>query len=203
MDRFITIEGCEGVGKSTQVELLKEYLKNTRQDAIFTREPGGTETAEKIRNIILQDNMNRYTEAHLFAAARIEHINNVILPALKQGKMVICDRYIDSSFAYQGFGRGLGIEKVKEINEYVLRKCMPCCTIFIDMNPLNSWRKQKGKIVDDRLESESAQFHTKVYNGFKQIAKDNSRYELIVPEIEKKDTLNKIIEALRKRELIK
>lgn len=204
MNNFITIEGCEGVGKSTQVNYLKEYLEKTNQAAIFTREPGGNIVAEKIRDIILKEEMDSLCEAHLFAAARIEHINKIILPSLKSGKLVICDRYIDSSFAYQGFARGLGLEKVMEINEYALNHCMPVYTVFIDMNPLNSWRKQKGKVIDDRMEGESGAFHLKVYNGFKTLAKlYPERYIMIEPQQQKTDTCESIISALRARGIIK
>src|SRR5690554_938584 len=151
MKGFITIEGCEGVGKSTQVKFLKEYLEKSGQNTVFTREPGGTRTGEKIREILLRENMGAVCEAHLFAAARAEHIDSVVIPSIKQNNLVVCDRYIDSSFAYQGFARGLGLQKVMEINDYAINNCMPEYTVFIDMNPLNSWRKQKGKVIDDRM----------------------------------------------------
>lgn len=203
MKGFITIEGCEGVGKTTQVRFLKEYLEQTGQHAVFTREPGGTAVAEKIRNILLHDKMDALCEAHLFAAARIEHINEVILPSLNQGKLVICDRYVDSSFAYQGYARELGLDKVKEINQYALNNCMPQYTIFLDMNPLYSWRKQKGKVIDDRMEGESRVFHLRVYEGFKKLAALYAdRYILIEPQQEKITTSNSIVNALRERGVI-
>lgn len=203
MKNFITIEGCEGVGKSTQVRLLQEYLEKTNQRAVFSREPGGNEVAEKIREIILHQKMDALCEAHLFAAARIEHINKIILPAIKKGSLVICDRYIDSSFAYQGFARELGLDKVKQINEYALKNCMPEYTIFIDMNPLNSWRRQKGKVIDDRMEGESGEFHLRVYHAFKELAKlFPERYIEITPQNEKDLTNQSIINALRERGII-
>lgn len=204
MDRFITIEGCEGVGKSTQINYLKEYLEATQQTAVFTREPGGTAVSEKIRDILLKEQMSALCEAHLFAAARIEHIQEVILPSLAEGRLVICDRFIDSSLAYQGFARGLGINKILEINEYAYKNCMPKYTVFLDMNPTNSWRKQKGKVIDDRLEEESEDFHLKVYEGFKQLAKMfPERYICIVPQEDKQKTAESIVEALRVRGIIK
>ena len=118
--KFITFEGCEGVGKSTQLRLIREYLEKTNQNVVFTREPGGTPLAEKIRNIILTENMCAETEAELFAAARCDHIRNLILPALNDGKTVICDRFVDSSLAYQGYGRNLGYERVKDINPEIV-----------------------------------------------------------------------------------
>ncbi|MBO5773985.1 MAG: dTMP kinase, partial [Clostridia bacterium] len=142
--KFVTVEGCEGVGKSTQLRLLKEYFEREGIPAVFTREPGGTPIAERIREILLDKKLavSPRIEAELFAVARMEHINNLIKPALEQGKVVISDRYIDSSLAYQGVARELGIDNVYEINAYARDNCMPELTIFIDMDPANSWRKQ-------------------------------------------------------------
>lgn len=204
MKRFVTIEGCEGVGKTTQIRYLKNYLIETGQQSVFTREPGGTDVAEKIRDIILQEEMHPLCETHLFAAARIEHINGVILPSLAEGKLVVCDRFVDSSLAYQGIARGLGLEKIMAINEYAIKNCMPECTVFIDMNPLNSWRKQKGKVVDDRLEEESDEFHLKVYEGFKKLmGMYPERFISISPKKEKEETSKCIINELRNRGIIK
>ncbi|HHU44013.1 MAG: dTMP kinase [Bacillota bacterium] len=203
MKGFVTIEGCEGVGKSTQVRFLKEYLERTSQAAVFTREPGGTQAGEKIREILLQKKMGAVCEAHLFAAARAEHIDKVILPAIKENKLVICDRYIDSSFAYQGFARGLGIEKVIQINSYAMQNCMPQYTVFLDMSPLNSWRRQKGKVIDDRMEKETVEFHLKVYNGFLELLKMYpQRFIRIVPHEDKLQTFERIKTALIERGFI-
>ncbi len=195
---FITLEGCEGVGKSTQLGYLKEYLDGIDREVVYTREPGGTPLAEKIRNLILTEEMDALTEAYLFATARMEHINRVILPALERGAVVLCDRYVDSSFAYQGFARGLGLKKVKEINFYALDNCMPDMTIFLDMDPRESFRKKSGKhIDDDRMENETAEFHSRVYEGFKTLASEEShRYVCIVPQEDKKETARLIREAV-------
>ena len=163
---FITFEGCEGVGKSTQAKRLCNYLQESGQDVVFTREPGGTPFAEKVRELILTQEMSAESEAELFAAARCDHIDNLLLPALKSGKTVICDRYTDSSIAYQGYARGLGADRVKSLNFYAYEKCLPDAVVFIDMNPLESWRRKNGKTVEgDRLEAESDSFHTKVYDS--------------------------------------
>lgn len=201
--KFITFEGCEGVGKSTQLRLIKEYFEKTGQDAVFTREPGGTPLAEKIRELILHEEMSAECEASLFAAARSEHIDNFILPALNAGKTVICDRYVDSSIAYQGYARGLGRERVTAINGYAFRKCMPDAVVFLDMNPLTSWRRQIGNVVEnDRLEAEKDEFHLAVYRGFKELAATESRYIRIEPDEDKLVTSGKIIDALRARGII-
>lgn len=204
--KFITFEGCEGVGKSTQLRLLKDYLTETSQPSVFTREPGGTETAEAIRNILLGSELaiSPIVEAYLFAAARADHINRVILPALQRGEIVVCDRFLDSSLVYQGFARELGLDKVLEINNAALGGCLPDCTVFIDMDPAVSWRKQNGKqIAGDRIENESQEFHERVYEGFKHLAAKYPRFVSIVPNADKLETHKNIIEALRERGMIR
>ena len=204
MAAFITFEGCEGVGKSTQLKYLQEYLLSTGQEAVFTREPGGTPLAEKIRELILREDMSAECEALLFAAARVEHIDNRILPALSEGKIVVCDRYLHSSVAYQGFARGLGKETVFSFNRYALEKCMPDAVVFIDMNPLESWRRKKGKTVeDDRLEAENDEFHLAVYEGFKALAAEDERFITVVPDEDKEVTAKRIRDKLIERGLIK
>ena len=201
--KFIVFEGCEGVGKSTQLRLLKEYLEKTGQKAVFTREPGGTPVGEKIRSLLLGEEMSAECEALLFAAARCEHIDKVILPALEKGELVVCDRYVDSSIAYQAFGRKLGRKRVEEINAYAFASCMPDAVVFIDMNPLNSWRRQKGKIVEnDRMEKESDGFHLAVYLGFKESASSTDRFISVIPDEDKLVTASLIVNALKAKGLI-
>lgn len=205
--KFITLEGCEGVGKSTQLNMLKEYLLKTGQEAFYTREPGGTPVAEEIRKILLNHKLNiePKVEAMLFATARISHIDEVILPRINQGKLVISDRYIDSSLAYQGFARDLGLEFVSAVNRYAFDVCMPDCTIFIDQDPEFSWRRQKGNIIsDDRMENEKLEFHKGCYMGFKELAKIyKDRIVEIIPEEDRNQTHMKIVQALRDRNIIK
>lgn len=201
---FITFEGCEGVGKSTQVKMLTQYLDESGQPYVLTREPGGTPLAEKIRTLVLTEQMNIYCEANLFAAARSEHIINVILPAIAEGKLVICDRFIDSSLAYQGYARNLGEELVLQFNKYAVDNCMPEATVFLNMDPTNSWRKQKGKIIaDDRLEMETEEFHLAVYKGFLELSKKYDRYISVIPQVDKTATAESIIGKLRERGIIK
>ena len=201
--KFIVFEGCEGVGKSTQLHFLKEYMEKTGQEAVYTREPGGTPLAEKIREIILTSDMSAETEALLFAAARADHIKNLILPALCEGKTVICDRYLDSSLAYQGFGRGLGYERVLSYNAFAVENCLPDGVLFIDQNPLESWRRRKGHVVEnDRMEAEKDEFHLRVYEGFKYAEKNRDNFISVVPELDKVATHEKIVRALQARGLI-
>ena len=201
---FITFEGCEGVGKSTQLNLLKEYLEETGQEAIFCREPGGTSIGEQIRKVILNpDNteMADVTESILYAASRVQLISQVILPALKEGKIVVCDRYLDSSIAYQAYARGLGVDLVKKINYFAVENCMPDVTIFLDRSPAESFRATPG---DDRMERETRDFHNRVYEGYKaEIGTSNGRIVAIKPDSDRNVTKQMIIDVLRERGAIK
>ena len=201
---FITFEGCEGVGKSTQLNLLKEYLEETGQEAIFCREPGGTSISEQIRKVILNPEnteMAAVTESMLYASSRVQLISQVILPALKEGKIVVCDRYLDSSIAYQAYGRGLGVDLVKKINYFAVENCMPDVTIFLDRSPAESFRATPG---DDRMEQETREFHNKVYEGYKaETATSTGRIVAIKPDFDKNVTKQLIIDALRERGAIK
>ena len=201
---FVTFEGCEGVGKSTQLNMLKEYLSATGQEAVYVREPGSTRISEKIRSVILDPantEMTAETEALLYAAARAQLVSEVILPALSAGKTVICDRYVDSSAAYQGFARGLGIDFVRRINSYALANAMPDVTVFIDLRPSDAFRSVRR---EDRLEREKAEFHDKVYEGYlAQASTSNGRFVMIKPEKDKNETHRKIIAALREKGAVK
>jgi len=169
---FITIEGPDGAGKSTQIELLKEYFKNKGKEIVITREPGGTLISEKIRDIIL-DNENKEmadtTEALLYAASRAQHVAEKILPALKKGQVVICDRFVHSSLIYQGMARGLGIDEVKTINDFAIMGLMPNITFFFDISPEISLKRKDEMGKKDRLENENIDFHKKVYEGYKKL----------------------------------
>lgn len=201
---FVSFEGCEGVGKSTQLRLLKEYLERTGQHAVYVREPGSTEISEQIRKVILDTAntaMTDMTEALLYAASRAQLVREVIKPALEKGELVICDRYVDSSVAYQGYGREMGAELIKSINAPAIDGCMPDLTVFIDLSPEHSWRTYR---TEDRLEQESNEFFDKVYNGFvSEIAGSNGRIVPIKPEIDKNATSNKIIAVMRERGIIR
>ncbi len=201
---FVTFEGCEGVGKSTQLNMLKEYLSATGQEAVYVREPGSTRISEKIRSVILDPantEMTAETEALLYAAARAQLVSEVILPALSAGKTVICDRYVDSSAAYQGYARGLGIDFVRRINSYALANAMPDVTVFIDLRPSDAFRSVRR---EDRLEREKAEFHDKVYEGYlAQASTSNGRFVMIKPEKDKNETHRKIIAALREKGAVK
>lgn len=201
---FVTFEGCEGVGKSTQVRLLKEYLERTGQPAVYIREPGSTKISEQIRDVIANpDNteMTDITEAMLFAASRAQLVREVIRPALERGELVICDRYIDSSVAYQGYARGMGVDTIKSINSAAIDGLLPDVTIFIDLKPSESWRNTKNA---DRLEQESSDFHDRVYDGYiAEIKSSNGRIVPIKPDFDKKVTAERILNVLRQKGAIK
>lgn len=170
--KFITFEGCEGSGKSTQLRLLSEYLDKLGVDYILTREPGGSEIAEQIRKIILNGKntaMCDECEALLYAAARVQHLKEKIAPALDRGKLVICDRYVDSSLAYQGYARGLGREYIENINSFALERFTPDLTVFLDISPAEAFKRKHGADPDDRMEQLGLEFHTRVYNGYKAL----------------------------------
>lgn len=167
---FISFEGVDGSGKSTQIIKLKKYLELKGYEVILTREPGGTDIGEKIRNIILDpDNkkMSALTETMLYAASRAQHIEEVIRPALNSGKVVICDRFVDSSIAYQGYGRGLG-ESVEIINQYVVCGCLPDITFLMKVKPNIGNDRIKNR-ERDRIEMETFDFHQAVYNGYERL----------------------------------
>lgn len=171
-EHFITLEGGEGAGKTTVINLLKKKLIREGYDILTTREPGGIEISEKIREIILDPantNMDARTEALLYAAARRQHLIEKVNPALSEGKIVLCDRFIDSSLAYQGYARGLDIDEVYSINKFAIKDCMPSLTLFLDIEPqkgLERINANKDR-EKNRLDLEKIEFHEHVYEGYK------------------------------------
>ncbi len=171
--KFITFEGCDGCGKSTQLKLLSEYLEKENVPHIFTREPGGGKISEAIREILLNGKNAEMTddcEALLYAAARMQHLADRVEPALAEGKLVVCDRYVDSSLAYQAYARGLGVDFVAQINAQALKKYRPDVTIFIDLSPEAAFKRKHGADENDRLEQAGMAFHQRVYAGYKTLA---------------------------------
>lgn len=177
---FITFEGPEGAGKTTVIAQVYKRLKEEGKNVVLTREPGGIHISEKIREIILDNNhqeMDAKTEALLYAAARRQHLVEKVIPALNEGAIVLCDRFIDSSLAYQGFARGLGIDEVYSINQFAIGDTMPDLTLFFDVKPeeglarisTNSEREQ------NRLDNENLSFHKKVYEGYQKVIKQYPR----------------------------
>lgn len=171
---FITMEGPDGSGKSTQIELLKQYLESAGYDVLITREPGGNRISEAIREIILNSEyteMSPVTEMMLYASARAQLIAEVIGPAIESGKAVISDRFVDSSLVYQGMARGLGVETVYEINKVAIGEYMPQLTIMLDLPAEVGISRKKDQKELDRMELESLEFHKKVAAGYREMAK--------------------------------
>ena len=171
--KFITFEGCDGCGKSTQLRLLSQYLTENAIPHIFTREPGGGKISEAIRDILLNGKNMEMTdecEALLYAASRVQHLSDRVEPALSEGKLVICDRYVDSSLAYQAYARGLGLDFITKINAYALKNYLPDVTVFIDLTPEAAFQRKHGADENDRLEKAGMEFHRRVYEGYKAVA---------------------------------
>ncbi len=172
--KFVTFEGCDGCGKNTQLKLLSEYLTKNGVPHIFTREPGGGKISEAIREILLNGKNSEMTdecEALLYSASRMQHLADRVIPALNEGKLVICDRYVDSSLAYQAYARGLGEEFIENINKLALTKYAPDTTIFIDLTPSQAFARKQGADENDRLEQAGIAFHERVYDGYQRVAK--------------------------------
>lgn len=173
---FITVEGSDGSGKSTQALLLTEYLEDNGYETVLYREPGGTFVGEKIRSILLDTEnkeMSALTEMFLYSASRAQLVEQLIKPMLQKGKVVICDRFLDSSLAYQGEGRGLTIETVLAVNRIAVGGLFPNLTLFYDLPPHISMKRRietTGMDMVDRIEKELPEFHRKVYEGYKKIA---------------------------------
>lgn len=205
--KLISFEGCEGSGKSTKLKYLKEYLDKQGVPYLFTREPGGNAISEKIRAVILDkanDGMTGECEALLYAAARVQLLHDVIEPALAEGKLVVCDRYIDSSLAYQGEARGLGQAFVRQVNAFAFENYLPDCTIFLDIDPVSAFARKKGADEDDRMEQAGLAFHQKVYEGYLKIAKEEpSRFIPVNAMGDKEETFERVLDALRNKGIIK
>lgn len=165
---FVTFEGADGSGKSTQAELLRDALAAEGREVVLTREPGGTELGERIRELLLDGPaMGAWTEAALFAASRAQHVDELIRPALERGAVVVCDRYVDSSLAYQGIARGLGLEDVLELNLRVTGGLLPDVTFLLLLDPETASARRAG---DDRLEREGAALQAKVDAAYRMLA---------------------------------
>ncbi|NBX70663.1 MAG: dTMP kinase [Actinobacteria bacterium] len=177
---FIAFEGGEGAGKSTQAELLSNRLASEGFSVVVTREPGGTPTAEKIRSVLLDPtitDMPDQAEALLFAASRADHAANLIRPALENGAVVICDRYLESSVAYQGYGRNLGGTYIRELSEWATQGLLPDFTVYLDVPAQVSLDRRKGT---DRMEIQSFDFHLQTQQAFRDLAKNSQAAHIVI-----------------------
>ncbi len=195
--KFITFEGVEGAGKSTQSKLLVEYLNNNGIEAVWTREPGGCEGAEEIRKLLVNGAVNKWdgiTELLLMYAARRDHTEKKIKPLLKEGKVVVSDRYFDSTMAYQGYGYELDLNKIKQVQKIVLDDFEPDLTIILDLDVKQGLERTDKRGDKNRYEDMKIDFHNRVRNGFLNLVKENSkRIKLINVEDKSIEDLQKDI----------
>lgn len=201
---FITFEGPDGSGKTTQINACASYMREKGYDVVLTHEPGGTPVGERIRELLLDPKnkgMDDVCEALLYAASRAEHVKKVILPALRAGKAVISDRYIDSSYAYQGAGRGLG-DAVRVWNEYAIREAMPDLTVLLLLDPEEGRKRIEARVKTggatelDRIEMEKLEFHTKVYERYKALAEEEPER---IALLDANDTIESIASRVQAR----
>lgn len=204
--KLITLEGCEGVGKSTALQKLKQYFEKNGISAVFTREPGGTDISEQIRKIILDKNnvaMDGMTELLLYMASRRQHTQEFIKNRLMAGDVVVCDRYVDSSLAYQGFARGIDKDLIRYLNKIALGDVAIDVTLFLDYPPAKAFERKGGADKSDRLENEELSFHEKVYEGYRSIAaSEPDRVAVIDASQDADTTFDRIIQALKERNII-
>lgn len=201
--KLITFEGGDGSGKTTMIKKLSAYLEDKKIPYLMTREPGGIDIAEKIRSIILNPEhttMDARTEALLYAAARRQHLAEKVIPALQKGVMVLSDRFVDSSLAYQGYARGLGMEEVRSINEFATDHLSPDLTLYFDISPEQGLARiaaNQGREVN-RLDMENLSFHDKVREGYLILAKQEpDRIQIIDASLSQEEVFCSLITKLK------
>ena len=194
---FITFEGGDGSGKSTQVNLLKDYLDNLNFETIKTREPGGTPSAEILRDLLTTGEVEKWTpmsEALLMWASRYEHLIQVIEPALNSGKNVICDRFYDSTYAYQGVAHNLGIDKMEKLKKIIIGDIEPDVTFVLDIDPKVGLKRSLDRSNEEnRFESYNIDFHNKIRSAFLEIAKKNKNRCIVVDASLNEQEINNLI----------
>ena len=197
--QFISFEGIEGCGKSTQAKKLYEYFLSKQIDCLLTREPGGSLAGEKIRGILFDeeiDKLSAKSELLLNFASRIEHVEKVIKPALKSGKVVICDRFVDSTFAYQGSAMGIAFEEIEKIQKIAIGEFMPDITFLINVSVDEAFARISARGNNNRYEKLGNEFHQKVYEGFFELAKKNSRINIVDGTQNQQQVFQKILNII-------
>ena len=199
MGLFITFEGPDGCGKTSIINLIKEYYKDNEK-IIFTREPGGTKISEKIREIILSNdnaNMSPRTEALLYAASRAQHIDELIKPNLEKGNIVVSDRFVLSSLAYQGGGRELGVEDVRKINDFAINGVNPDMIIFFYVAPLTTLKRKSLNENADRLELSGDDFHSRVYDTYMELLEE-MKDDKVLRKVDATKSMEEVFEDVKK-----
>src|SRR4030095_4999443 len=206
MNLFITFEGIDGSGKTTQLQLLHEVLQKRNMDAVIAREPGGTEVGEAIRQILLHSgtqDLKPLSELLLYYASRHQNLCHNILPALERGQWVLCDRYADASLAYQGYGRGLDLNFIEQLNQAVVGQRLPNLTFLIDLDPTvaltRARQRNQGRVVDEgRFEMESFSFFERVRQGYLTIARDHpGRFRIVSGNLPVEEAHQEILHLVR------
>ena len=193
--KFITFEGSEGSGKSTQIELAQQYLESKGKNVLFLREPGGVKISENIRSILLDPETKDMTdecETLLYMAARAQLVSEIIIPALNSGKVILCDRFLDSTVAYQGYGNGVNIEKIKNIGEFVTQGFYPDLTFLFDLNVEEGFaRINRSK---DRIEQRGLDYHSRVRSGYLEIAKSEPDRVKLIDARKSKEEIQSVVQ---------
>lgn len=202
--QFITFEGGEGSGKSSQINILKSKLIGKGIDVVCTREPGGTPSAEILRELVTTGEVNKWepmTEALLMFASRYEHIKNLIIPSLENGKWVLCDRFYHSTYAYQGLGHGLGLEKMEALKKISIGEIEPDLVFFLDIDPMEGIKRTMGRHTnEDRFEKMDISFHTKLRDAFLGFSKTYSENSVVINADQEINKISDIIfEEIEKR----
>ena len=201
MSLFITFEGIEGCGKTTQIGLLTSFLESLHRPFLLTREPGGTGVGEQIRQILLSSEnvgIEPMAELYLYAAARVQHLRQVISPALREGKVVICDRFADATLAYQGYGRGVDLAWIEEIHARTMENVKPDLTFLLDLPVEEGLRRalkrmEKHSVKEDRFEKEALDFHRRVREGYLILARNQPRRIIALDGMKEEKTLHREI----------
>lgn len=207
--KLITFEGVEGCGKSTQMEEASRFLSGKKIPLVVTREPGGTAIGNEIRNILLNRDHHRMailTELFLYLAVRAQHVKEIIRPALEAGKIILCDRFHDSTLAYQGYGRGLDLEMISDLNALATDGITPDLTILLDIDPEEGLRRAKQRSAQlfsdprlDRFEEDTLEFHRRIRTGYLALAERNPQRFVLIPAADTQDKVSsRIVEALKR-----
>ena len=204
MSKFVTFEGGEGCGKTTLLEGLKAYLNQHNVDYVATREPGGLKICEEIRNMVKYstEEISKRAELLLFSASRAELVQNYIVPNLKAGKLVLCDRFYDSSRVYQGYANGLSDEEVMNVTKFATNGLVPDITFYLDIDPKVAFERKGGKDKGDRIEQRDLSYHYMVREGYKKIAEKEDRFVIIDATLSKQEVLEIVLNKLRKEGII-
>lgn len=204
MGKFITFEGGEGAGKTTLIDSLKKYFDENNIDYIATREPGGVKVCEEIRNIVKYstEEISKRAELLLFSASRAELTQRLIRPSLESGKIVLCDRYFDSTRVYQGFANGIDDRDVMSITNFATNGLVPDITFYLDIDPKVAFLRKGGQDKGDRIEERDLSYHYMVRDGYNKIAKDDPRFVILDATLSKETILEQVLQKLRTENII-